>query len=139
MNKFATWLLALCACVCVCACSSNNEDEPTVELSTIAGKWNVTAYKSGATYTPATNPEYYEFTTDGKFSHVYVHAADLIDTTTGVYTYDRDKHTIHVDEPRGWNLDIAVTFLSTDGNYKAIFDITGRTATSSKTIKVERE
>lgn len=138
------WLVNNCialACVCLCACSSTSEseDEPAVVLSTIAGQWDVTAYQDGTHYIPATNPEYYLFAPDGAFTHVYEHAADLVDTTTGQYTYDRENQTIHVDEPRGWNLDINVQFLSdTDGGYKAIFNVKGRTPAQSKTVRVQR-
>lgn len=142
MNKILQRLCLACACVCACACSSNDlgEDEPNISLSTIVGRWNVTAYKDGAYYIPATNPEYYEFEPDGNFTHIYEYADDLKNTTTGHYTYDRDNRTIHVEEPRGWNLDIAVQFtLSTDGNYNAIFNVTGRTSIQSKTVKVQRQ
>lgn len=143
MNKIANWLLALLACVLMSGCSSttnDSEDEPAVVLSTIAGRWNVTAYQDGTHFISATNPEYYNFTPSGDFTHVYEHTADLTDTTTGRYTYDRDKQIIHVDEPRGWNLDIAVQFLSdTSGGYKAIFNIKGRTPAHSKIVKVQRQ
>lgn len=142
MNKFVKWMFAACACVCVCACSSTDDsgDEPTVVLSTIAGRWNVTAYQDGTQFIPATNPEYYEFTPGGDFTHVYEHAPDLIDATTGRYTYDRDNLTIHVEEPRGWNLDIAVQYLSdTSGGYKAIFNVKGRTPIQSKIVRVQRQ
>ncbi len=140
INKFA---VALLSCVFACGCSTTNdniEDEPAIVLSTIAGHWNVTAYQDGNHFIPATNPEYYEFTPSGEFAHVYEHTADLIDTTTGSYTYDPDKKTIHVEEPRGWNLDIAVQFLSTSsGDYQAIFDIKGRTPAQSKIVRVQRQ
>lgn len=143
MNKFVKWIVGACACVCVCACSSTNDDsgdEPAVVLSTIAGRWNVTAYQDGAHFTPATNPEYYDFTPSGDFTHVYEHTADLTDTTTGRYTYDRDNLTIHVEEPRGWNLDIAVQFLSdTSDGYTAIFNVKGRTPAQSKVVRVQRQ
>lgn len=143
MNKFVKWMVGACACVCVCACSSTNDDsgdEPSIVLSTIAGRWNVTAYQDGTHFIPATNPEYYDFTPSGDFTHVYEHTADLTDTTTGRYTYDRDNKTIHVEEPRGWNLDIAVQFLSdTSGGYTAIFNVKGRTPAQSKVVRVQRQ
>lgn len=143
MNKFVKWMVGACACVCVCACSSTNDDsgdEPAVVLSTIAGRWNVTAYQDGTHFTPATNPEYYDFTPSGDFTHVYEHTADLTDTTTGRYTYDCDNLTIHVEEPRGWNLDIAVQILSdTSDGYTAIFNVKGRTPAQSKVVRVQRQ
>lgn len=141
MNKLFTWIALAFVCIGVCACSSDkdSEDEPTVVLSSIAGQWDVTAYKDGTTYYPATNTEYYLFEPNGAFTHVYEHTADLVDTTIGQYTYNPESQTIHVDEPRGWNLDIAVQFLSdTDGGYKAIFDVKGRTPIQSKTVRVQR-
>lgn len=140
------WLVNSCiafACACLCACSSDStsesEDEPAIILSTIAGQWDVTAYQDGTNYVPATNPEYYLFEPNGAFTHVYEHTPELIDTTTGQYVYDPEKRSIHVDEPRGWNLDIAVQFLSdTNGGYKAIFNVTGRTPAQTKTVKVQR-
>ncbi|MCM1165150.1 MAG: hypothetical protein NC110_00015 [Ruminococcus sp.] len=141
MNKIFTWVVLACACIAMCACSSDNasEDEPAVVLSTIAGQWDVTAYKDGSTFYPATNPEYYLFEPNGAFTHIYEHTVDLVDTTTGQYTYDPKTQSIHVDEPRGWNLDINVQFLSdTDGGYKAIFDVKGRTPIQSKTVRVQR-
>ncbi len=141
MNKIGKTIVALCACVFMVACSTTeaSEDDPAVILSTIAGHWNVTAYQDGANFIPATNPEYYDFTQGGDFMHVYEHTADLIDTTTGRYTYDRDNQTIHVEEPRGWNLDIAVQFVSeTSGEYQAIFNVKGRTPAQSKIVRVKR-
>ena len=135
-------MLAALACVCVCACSKNDniEDEPQIDLSTVTGRWNVTAYQDGTHFIPATNPEYYEFSPSGDFTHVYEHTADLIDTKTGSYTYDRNTHTIHVDEPRGWNLDIVVQFLSVNsGDYQAIFNVTGRAPVQSKIVRVQRQ
>lgn len=142
MNKIVKAFATLCACVFMVACSSTDasEEEPAVVLSTIAGRWNVTAYQDGTKFTPATNPEYYDFTPSGDFTHVYKHTADLIDTTTGRYTYDRDNQTIHVEEPRGWNLDIAVQFVSgTSGDYQAIFNVKGRTPAQSKIVRVKRQ
>jgi len=143
MNKTVNWLLALLACVLVSGCSStndNSEDEPAVILSTIVGRWNVTSYQDGTHFIPATNPEYFDFSPDGNFTHVYEHTADLVDTTTGIYTYDHEKQSIHVEEPRGWNLDIAVQFLSdTDGGYKAVFNVKGRTPAQLKVVRVQRQ
>ena len=143
INKIAGGLVMLLVCLCGGACSSTTDDsgdEPAVALSTIAGRWNVTAYQDGTHFTPATNPEYYDFAPDGGFTHVYEHTADLIDTTTGRYTYDPEKQSIHVDEPRGWNLDIAVQFLSdNDGGYKAVFNVKGRTPAQSKVVRVQRQ
>lgn len=142
INKIAGWLVVLLVGLCGGACSSStddSDDEPTVVLSTIAGRWNVTAYQDGTHFIPATNPEYYNFTPDGDFTHVYEHTPDLIDTTTGRYTYDPEKQSIHVDEPRGWNLDITVQFLSdSEGGYTAIFNVKGRTPAQSKVIRVQR-
>lgn len=141
INKIAGWLVVLLVGLCGGACSStdDSDDEPTVVLSTIAGRWNVTAYQDGTHFIPATNPEYYNFTPDGDFTHVYEHTSDLIDTTTGRYTYDPEKQSIHVDEPRGWNLDITVQFLSdTERGYTAIFNVKGRTPAQSKVIRVQR-
>lgn len=130
--------------LCGGTCSSGTDDsgdEPAIILSTIAGRWDVVAYDNdGLYFIPATNPEYYEFTPTGDFTHVYEHTADLIDTTTGQYTYDPDNRTIHVNEPRGWNLDIAVQFLSDSGNgYEAIFNVKGRTPAQSKIVRVQRQ
>lgn len=129
--------------VLVSGCASthdDSEDEPAVVLSTVAGRWNVTAYQDGTHFIPATNPEYFDFTPSGDFMHVYEHTTDLIDTTTGRYTYDRDNQTIHVDEPRGWNLDIAVQFLSENsGGYQAVFNVKGRTPAQSKIVRVKRQ
>ncbi|WP_289287520.1 hypothetical protein [uncultured Duncaniella sp.] len=142
INKIVGCFVVLLVGLCGGACSSStddSDDEPTVVLSTIAGRWNVTAYQDGTHFIPATNPEYYNFTPDGDFSHVYEHTDDLIDTTTGRYTYDPEKQSIYVDEPRGWNLDITVQFLSdTGGGYTAIFNVKGRTPAQSKVIRVQR-
>lgn len=143
MNKIYKCACFLIACILACACSSTtnaSEDEPGVVLYSIAGRWNVTAYQDGNHFIPATNPEYYEFSPTGAFTHVYEHTPDLIDTTTGSYTYDPEKLTIHVEEPRGWNLDFAIQFLSeTSDGYQAIFNIKGRTPAQTKTIRVKRE
>lgn len=143
ISKVAGRLVVLLICFCMVACSSTTDDsgdEPAVILSTIAGRWNVTSYQDGTHFIPATNPEYFDFSPDGNFTHVYEHTADLVDTTTGIYTYDREKQSIHVEEPRGWNLDIQVQFLSdTNGGYKAIFTVKGRTPAQSKVVKVQRQ
>lgn len=143
INKIVGCFVMLLVCLCGCACSSTTDDlsdDPSIILSTIAGRWNVTAYQDGAHFIPATNPEYYDFTPSGDFTHVYEHTADLTDITTGRYTYDSDNLTIHVEEPRGWNLDIAVQFLSdTSDGYTAIFNVKGRTPAQSKVIRVQRQ
>lgn len=133
----------MCACVCACACSTDDvgQEEPaTVLLSTMAGKWVVVAYQDGTHFIPATNPEYYSFEPDGAFMHVYEYSPELSDTLTGRYTYNPDNLTIHVEEPRGWDLDFKVQFLDSDaGKYVAIFDIKGRTQVQSKTVRVQRQ
>ena len=137
-------ILLICACVCACACTTDGEDEPEIQLSDISGVWQQTAFLcSDGYFVPVYGLDaiHYEFAQADNFGiQTYIQYTlneqgnkDI--SKQGTWTYDPQTQRAHIDEPRGWNLDIHFTFGEKNN---ATLDIKGRTANSSSTVKVKR-
>lgn len=132
-------LVGLVGLVSSCT-KAEDEPEPSFDYSDISGVWYQYAYKCSDGYFVNIEgnglDEYYSFGHTGEFEHYGIMADGQKDIhTTGKYTYNPQTHEIHVDEPRGWNLDINVVF---DGENTAVFNIKGRTNNQSSTIRVRK-
>lgn len=144
MKRVIRNILLICACVCACACTKGDDEEPTVQLSDISGVWQQTSFlSSGGYFVPVYGLDaiHYDFARPDE-SGVYVYTQYTLDeqgnkdiSKQGTWTYDPLTQRAHIDEPRGWNLDIHFTFGEKNN---ATLDIKGRTANSSSTVKVKR-
>lgn len=144
MERVIRNILLICACVCACACTTDGEDEPEIQLSDISGVWQQTAFLcSDGYFVPVYGLDaiHYEFAKADNFGiQTYIQYTlneqgnkDI--SKQGTWTYDPQTQRAHIDEPRGWNLDIHFTFGEKNN---ATLDIKGRTANSSSTVKVKR-
>lgn len=144
MERVIRNILLICACVCACACTTDGEDEPEIQLSDISGVWQQTAFLcSDGYFVPVYGLDaiHYEFAQADNFGiQTYIQYTlneqgnkDI--SKQGTWTYDPQTQRAHIDEPRGWNLDIHFTFGEKNN---ATLDIKGRTANSSSTVKVKR-
>lgn len=142
INKFAALLLCLVATL-VCSCSESSDEEPEIVLSDITGVWHQTAYLcSDGYFVPiyGFDANYYEFA-NANDSGQYIFTQYTLDESgdkdilkQGEWTYNPQTRCAHVEEPRGWNLDIYFTF---EEKNNAVLEIHGRTATSSSTVKAK--
>lgn len=129
MGKFKIILFAIL--VALVGCTKDSE-EPTDlhSYEKVLGCWNVTSYyTSGGYFVPTNDGEYYEFAKDG----TYTHGGGYYDTENGTFAFDPNTNKIICKEPRGWDFTIDVSFADSKN---ATFDITGKTQTQSKIIKV---
>lgn len=126
-----------------CACSdSNNEEEPQVQLSDISGVWSEYAYLCSDGYfvdISATGYNmYYEFAHPNNFvQYSFDQDGNKEIAKQGKWTFDPNTQTAHIDEPRGWNLDIKFEFAQSSSDEATLY-IVGRTQNSNSTVKVKR-
>ena len=79
---------------------------------------------------------HYEFATPDNFTQYIIDEQGQKDIySQGKWTFDPDTQSAHVEESRGWNLDIAFTFADTE---HATMTIKGRTPQSNIIIKTKR-
>ncbi len=142
INKFAALLLCIVATV-VCSCSESNDEEPEVALSDIAGVWHQTAYLCSDGYFVSVygfDANYYDFAIPDESGQCIFTQYTLDESGNkeiikqGEWTYNPETKCAHVEELRGWNLDIYFTF---EEKNNAVLEIRGRTATSSSTVKAK--
>ena len=127
--------ILLAISLCFVSCSKKTEKKDEQKFDSITGHWSVFAYyTSGNYFTQTDDGDYYDFDGNGNCSY---YSGDLLDTYDEYeYTFNKETQTITCIHDRGWNLSISVEYL--DKN-EAIFHITGKTSSSSKTVKVRRD
>lgn len=140
--------IAITCCILLfssCSKSDNEPELPQTALSTIAGTWLEYAYlNSDGYFTDISDTGYnmyYEFAIPDQFMQYTIDEKGEKDILhKGTWTYSTELKTVHVEEERGWNLDISVEYNNELGNglYTAVFDIKGRTQVQSSTVKVKR-
>lgn len=128
-------------------CSSDNvaDDEAQVILWDISGIWVEYAYLSDGIFFDISDAHavtHYDFAVTNNPDNPFAFTQYTIDEngqkdiqSQGEWTFDMETQTAHVEESRGWNLDIAFAFSETDD---ATMTIKGRTSNSNRTIKAKR-
>ena len=130
--KKAAFILAIS--LCLFSCSKKTEPKDERKFDSIIGHWTEYAYFTSENFFIQTDSEsYYDFDSEGVCTYYSGHVLDSF--TEYQYTFDKKTQIVTCLHERGWNLSIVVEYLS---EKEAIFYVTGRTSSSSKTIKVRR-
>lgn len=147
-NTIQHIFFAFACCALLLSSCSKSEDEteqPQTILSTVAGTWLEYAYlNSDGYFTDISGTGYnmyYEFAIPDQFLQYTIDENGEKDVLhKGVWTYSAESQKVHIEEERGWNMDITVEYNNELGNgiYTAVFDIKGRTQVQSSTVKVKR-
>lgn len=126
------------------ACSKSNiNEEPETILSDISGVWSEYAYLCSDGYFVDIYDTgynmYYEFARPNIFTQYSLNEnGEKVIEKQGEWVYNPETRIAHIEEPRGWNLDISFTFIDSGMAFHAIMDIKGRTNNSSSTIKAKK-
>lgn len=126
------------------ACSKSNiNEEPETILSDISGVWSEYAYLCSDGYFVDIYDTgynmYYEFARPNIFTQYSLNEnGEKVIEKQGEWVYNPEIRIAHIEEPRGWNLDISFTFIDSGMTFHAIMDIKGRTNNSSSTIKAKK-
>lgn len=143
--KLYHYIVLLCVCLLSFSCSKDTteSEEPQIALYDISGVWSEYAYKCSDGYFVDISDTgynmYYEFVRPDKFMQYNIDENGNKDIVKqGTWTYNPETKVAHIEEPRGWNLDITFSFIESDDMYyNAILDIKGRTPQSSSIIKAK--
>lgn len=145
--KLYRYIILLFVCLLSASCSKDTleNEEPQIVLSDISGVWSEYAYKCSDGYFVDISDTgynmYYEFARPDKFTQYNIDENGNKEIAKqGTWTYNPETKIAHIEEPRGWNLDITFSFTESDDMYyNAILDIKGRTPASCSTIKAKRK
>ena len=132
-------LVLLATIMAGCSTDTGNDEEPKTLLCDISGVWVEYAYLSDGVFidvSDAPGMVHYEFAIPDNFTQYIIDEQGQKDICSqGKWTFDPDTQSAHVEESRGWNLDIAFTFADTE---HATMTIKGRTPQSNIIIKAKR-
>lgn len=142
--KYIKFILLAAITMIFFACSKSDiNEEPEIVLSDISGVWSEYAYLCSDGYFVDISDTgynmYYEFARPNIFTQYSLDEnGEKVIEKQGEWVYYPETRIAHIEEPRGWNLDISFTFIDSGMTFHAIMDIKGRTNNSSSTIKAKK-
>lgn len=142
--KYIKFILFAAITMIFFACSKSDiNEELEIVLSDISGVWSEYAYLcSDGYFVDISDTEYnmyYEFARPNIFTQYSLDEnGEKVIEKQGEWVYYPETRIAHIEEPRGWNLDISFTFIDSGMTFHAIMDIKGRTNNSSSTIKAKK-
>lgn len=133
------FLVLLATIMAGCSNDTGNDEEPKTLLRDISGVWVEYAYLSDGLFIDVSDAPglvHYEFAISDNFTKYIIDEQGQKDIySQGKWTFDPYTQSAHVEESRGWNLDIAFTFEDTE---HATMFIKGRTQQSNIIVKAKR-
>ena len=135
---FFVMLFALLLSGCTSETGGDEERKPTTMLSDISGVWVEYAYLCADGYfvdiSGTGYDVFFDFDFNGTFTKYTVDSYGHKEMVTqGKWVFDANNQTAHIEEPKGWNLDVYFSFSDIDN---ATMTIKGRS--SSETIKAKK-